>query len=85
MGPSPYRRLNNPESLGALVERLRESIVNRLRAEGPDAAPVPISIGWAVRAGDERLEKTVGRADRDLMNWRAEVRSGAGACPFLRA
>jgi diguanylate cyclase (GGDEF)-like protein/PAS domain S-box-containing protein len=65
-------------------QTVTEAIVNRLRAEGPDSAPVPISLGWAVRAGDEPLEKTVGRADRELMDWRTRIRDGEGDRPSLR-
>ncbi|MCU0305478.1 MAG: sensor domain-containing diguanylate cyclase [Thermoanaerobaculales bacterium] len=46
----------------------------RLRAEAPRSAPVPFSLGWATRRDNEPLERTVGRADRELLQVRFEAR-----------
>lgn len=46
----------------------------RLRAEAPCRAPVPFSLGWATRREHEPLERTVGRADRNLIQVRFETR-----------
>jgi diguanylate cyclase (GGDEF)-like protein/PAS domain S-box-containing protein len=51
-----------------------ESIAERLRSEAPRSAPVPFSLGWAVREYSEPLEKTIGRADENLIAVRFEAR-----------
>jgi len=51
-----------------------ETISDRLRRLAPQSAPVPFSLGSAVRAGGESLEKTIGRADQNLIQVRFEVR-----------
>ncbi|QKK01538.1 MAG: sensor domain-containing diguanylate cyclase [Pseudomonadota bacterium] len=38
-------------------------------------SPIPISIGWAVREDDERLETTIHRADEQLISTRQAERS----------
>lgn len=39
-----------------------------------DEAPVPFSLGWATREGDERIERTIARADQRMLAVRAGVR-----------
>ncbi len=52
-----------------------EEVARRLRQQGPTAAPVSFSLGWAVKEGSERLEHTIRRADRQLILVRAHQRS----------
>ena len=52
-----------------------EEVARRLREQGPGAAPVSFSLGWAVKEGGERLEHTIRRADRQLILVRAHERS----------
>ncbi len=52
-----------------------EEVARRLREQGPGAAPVSFSLGWAVKEGGERLEHTIRRADRHLILVRAHERS----------
>jgi diguanylate cyclase (GGDEF)-like protein/PAS domain S-box-containing protein len=49
-----------------------EQIMERLKENARCTAPVPFSIGWTVRFGQEPLEATIGRADRDLISVRVE-------------
>ncbi len=51
-----------------------EQVGERLRSEAPQRAPVPFSLGWATRRGGEPLEKTIGRADQNLIQVRFEAR-----------
>lgn len=51
-----------------------DKVLARVRAPGPKEALVPFSVGWAVREGDEELEKTIQRADQMLLARRAEQR-----------
>jgi diguanylate cyclase (GGDEF)-like protein/PAS domain S-box-containing protein len=51
-----------------------QEVVGRLKAAGPDSAPVSFTIGWAVREGRERIEETLRRADQDLIRIRVEER-----------
>ncbi len=51
-----------------------EEVARRLREQGPNAVPVSFSLGWAVREGEEPLEHTIRRADRQLILVRAHER-----------
>ena len=44
-----------------------EKIARRLQLAAITGAPVPFSLGWAAREGHEQLEKTIDRADRNLL------------------
>jgi diguanylate cyclase (GGDEF)-like protein/PAS domain S-box-containing protein len=59
--------------LGDSVEATRE-IARRFSQRASKSAPVPISLGWAVRDPGEPIEKTVRRADRGLIRVRLEER-----------
>lgn len=50
------------------------AIAERLREKAPTGAPVPFTLGWAVRKQGETLEKTIGRADENLIQVRFEER-----------
>lgn len=70
-------RLGGDEFLVLLVGEQAEStaaIAARLREPGHDPAPVPFSLGWAVRRPEEPLERTIQRADRGLFEVRAQER-----------
>jgi len=47
---------------------------SRLLKRGSRSAPVSFSLGWAVREGDESLEKTIRRADHNLIQVRVQER-----------
>jgi diguanylate cyclase (GGDEF)-like protein/PAS domain S-box-containing protein len=49
-----------------------DAVAKRLKAS---EVPVPFSLGWAAREGQEKLEKTIGRADKKLYAVRAHKRS----------
>jgi diguanylate cyclase (GGDEF)-like protein/PAS domain S-box-containing protein len=51
-----------------------EEVSGRLKSSGRRTAPVSFSLGFSVREGDETLEKTIGRADRNLIRVRVEER-----------
>jgi GGDEF domain-containing protein len=59
--------------LGESVEATKD-VAERFSEHAAKSAPVPISLGWAVRVQDEPVEKTVERADRGLMHIRLEER-----------
>ena len=52
-----------------------ESLARRIRDAADDEAPCELSIGCAARAGDETLQQTVDRADRQLYRIRSSERS----------
>jgi len=58
---------------GESVEATR-SVAERFTDQAARSAPVPISLGWAVREPDETVEQTVHRADRGLIHIRLEGR-----------
>lgn len=58
---------------GATAEHT-ESVARRLQLEAFRSAPVPFSLGWAAREGEETLEQTVNRADRHLLGARVARR-----------
>ncbi|MFQ6047079.1 MAG: GGDEF domain-containing protein [Gemmatimonadales bacterium] len=51
-----------------------EDVARRFQEAAPKAAPVPFTIGWAVREDNETLEETVNRADRALLHARVKER-----------
>ena len=55
-------------------ETLTTSIAQRLKEEARRTAPVSFSIGWSVRRYSEPLERTIGRADTELITVRVEER-----------
>lgn len=59
--------------LGDSVESTQE-VAQRFAEHAAKSAPVPISLGWAVRSGNETVEQTVERADQGLMHIRLEER-----------
>ena len=54
-----------------------EGVAQRLREAGPEGVPVSLSYGWALREGNESLEKTIHRADQGLISVRARQRGYA--------
>jgi len=60
--------------LGDASVALTKEIADRLADAGPRQAPVPFSLGWAVRRSDEPLERTIRRADQNLIGIRARRR-----------
>ena len=55
--------------------RVTPAIARRLEEGGGNGPPVPLSAGWTTREGDETLQRTLARADRRLLDVRAENRS----------
>lgn len=53
-----------------------EDVARRLQVTAIRSAPVPFSLGWALRDGSEPLEATIDRADRRLIGVRVVHRSG---------
>lgn len=51
-----------------------EHVVTRLRAAAAASAPVPFSMGWAVRRNNESFEGTMIRADHQLLAVRVDER-----------
>ena len=54
-----------------------EAIARRLESAGLERGPVSFSLGWAAREGNETLEETVNRADRQLIQVRVVRRPGS--------
>ena len=52
-----------------------ERVARRLQLAAATGAPVPFSLGWAAREGEEHLEKTIDRADRNLLAVRVVERT----------
>jgi diguanylate cyclase (GGDEF)-like protein/PAS domain S-box-containing protein len=70
-------RLGGDEFLVLLVGEQAEAtaaIAARLRSPEHQPAPVPFSLGWAVRRPGEPMEKTIQRADKRLFEVRAQER-----------
>jgi len=59
--------------LGESVEVTKE-VAQRFSQQASKSAPVPISLGWAVRDPGEPIERTVRRADQGLIQVRLEER-----------
>jgi len=53
-----------------------EQIAARLQRAAARGSPVAFSLGWAVRGGGERFERTVDRADQELISVRVVARAG---------
>jgi diguanylate cyclase (GGDEF)-like protein/PAS domain S-box-containing protein len=73
----PVVRMGGDEFLVVLAgatTRRTEAVAKRLRLAGVEHAPVSFSMGWAARADQEAFEKTVGRADHDLLAVRVAER-----------
>jgi diguanylate cyclase (GGDEF)-like protein/PAS domain S-box-containing protein len=51
-----------------------EHVVSRLRTAAASSAPVPFSMGWAARRGQENFEQTMIRADQRLLAVRVDER-----------
>jgi diguanylate cyclase (GGDEF)-like protein/PAS domain S-box-containing protein len=58
---------------GESVESTR-NVALRYAERAKFAAPVPVSLGWAIREPGEKLQKTVQRADEELIHIRLEER-----------
>ena len=54
-----------------------EMIAHRLEKAGSERGPVSFSLGWATRENGEKLEETVNRADRELIQVRVIRRPGS--------
>jgi diguanylate cyclase (GGDEF)-like protein len=52
-----------------------QSVANRLQVAALRTAPVPFSLGWAVREPAETMEKMLGRADANLLEVRVIERA----------
>jgi diguanylate cyclase (GGDEF)-like protein len=70
-------RIGGDEFLVILVGESVEStmsVAERFADQAARSAPVPISLGWAIRERDETVEQTVYRADQGLIHIRLEGR-----------
>jgi diguanylate cyclase (GGDEF)-like protein/PAS domain S-box-containing protein len=70
-------RIGGDEFLVVLTdsgEDQTEHVVARLRTAAPTSAPVPFSMGWAARKGNETFEDTMVRADQRLLEVRVDER-----------
>jgi len=75
----PVIRLGGDEFLIVLTGEnatRTEQIVGRLQRAAARGSPVAFSLGWAVRLSGERFERTVDRADQELIAVRVVARSG---------
>ncbi len=61
--------------LGGADAARTESVARRLQLAALRTAPVAFSLGWASRTGDEPLERTISRADHELLAVRVVERS----------
>lgn len=61
--------------LGDAAARTGE-VAHRLRQAAARSAPVPFSLGWAIRTEGEDLDATIGRADQSMIAVRVLIRSG---------
>jgi diguanylate cyclase (GGDEF)-like protein/PAS domain S-box-containing protein len=80
-------RLGGDEFLVLLVGEQAEAtaaIAARLREPEHQPAPVPFSLGWAVRRPDEPMERTIVRADKRLLEVRALERRERRGRPSRR-
>jgi diguanylate cyclase (GGDEF)-like protein/PAS domain S-box-containing protein len=51
-------------------------VADRLAKSAGGSAPVPFSLGWAVREGGETVQQTIARADQQLIHVRVKERRG---------
>jgi diguanylate cyclase (GGDEF)-like protein/PAS domain S-box-containing protein len=75
----PVVRLGGDEFLIVLTGEnaaRTEQIAGRLQRGAARGSPVAFSLGWAVRQSGERFERTVDRADQELISVRVVARSG---------
>ncbi|MDF2770980.1 MAG: diguanylate cyclase [Geminicoccaceae bacterium] len=75
----PVVRLGGDEFLIVLTGEnaaRTEQIAARLQRAAARGSPVAFSLGWAVRQSGERFERTVDRADQELISVRVVARSG---------
>ena len=75
----PVVRMGGDEFLITLFDtdpETTERIAHRLEKAGEERGPVSFSLGWAARANGEKLEETVNRADRELIQVRVVRRPG---------
>lgn len=76
----PVVRMGGDEFLIALFDTdlaEAEMVARRLEKAAEEHGPVSFSLGWAAREGNETLEETVNRADRELIKVRVIRRPGA--------
>jgi diguanylate cyclase (GGDEF)-like protein/PAS domain S-box-containing protein len=75
----PVVRLGGDEFLIVLTGEnaaRTEQIAARLQRAAARGSPVAFSLGWAVRQSGERFERTVDRADQELISVRVVARAG---------
>ncbi|MEO8578401.1 MAG: GGDEF domain-containing protein [Gemmatimonadales bacterium] len=75
----PVVRMGGDEFLITLLDTDRETterVAHRLEKAGEERGPVSFSLGWAAREKGEKLEETVNRADRELIQVRVVRRPG---------
>jgi diguanylate cyclase (GGDEF)-like protein/PAS domain S-box-containing protein len=75
----PVVRLGGDEFLIVLTGEnatRTEHIASRLQRAAARGSPVAFSLGWAVRQTGERFERTVDRADQELISVRVVARAG---------
>jgi diguanylate cyclase (GGDEF)-like protein/PAS domain S-box-containing protein len=75
----PVIRLGGDEFLIVLTGEnaaRTEQIAIRLQRAAARGSPVAFSLGWAVRNSGERFERTVDRADQELISVRVVARAG---------
>ncbi len=75
----PVIRMGGDEFLIALFDTTpldTEMVAKRLEKAGREKGPVSFSLGWAAREDSEKLEETVNRADRELIQVRVVSRPG---------
>lgn len=75
----PVIRMGGDEFLIVLFDTdlaATEMIARRLEKAGSERGPVSFSLGWAARENGEKLEETVNRADRELIQVRVVRRPG---------
>jgi diguanylate cyclase (GGDEF)-like protein len=58
-----------------------EMVARRLQLAALRTAPVPFSLGWATRRGEENFQQTVHRADQNLMAVRVIERAPGRHAP----
>jgi len=62
-------------------ETITRQMAEGLREDGRHHAPSGFTIGWAVRQEGEKVDATIGRADKDLYAVRASVRGKISSAP----
>jgi diguanylate cyclase (GGDEF)-like protein/PAS domain S-box-containing protein len=78
-GEEAVVRVGGDEFVLVLVgadERRTQAVARSLAVSARRTAPVAFSLGWAVREGGERLERTMQRADQQLLQVRGATRPG---------